>query len=157
MISKLRNRHRLIWLPISFIVFAIFVFIGNRELTPLNEMLPGVSKKVETLYLVDEATVDWESESLNAQIARDGENNLVLTLSSEEYINKPDLLLYLNRIGGQVLTRESILIGSFAQNPDQNFLLPDSSLTNGSVFVLYSLPKNEVVDVAQVTVKEDNQ
>ena len=156
MISKLRSRHRLIWFPIIALVVVIVIITGPRLLTPLNDVLPGFSTNTEVLQLVDEATIAWENENVSAAISRNADNALILSITSNSYINKPDLLLYMNRIGGSNVTRESLLIGSFAQNNSQHFTLPDSSLTNGSVFILYSLPKNEVVDIATVTVGRGN-
>ena len=152
MINKLRSRHRLLWFPIALLVIIVVIVTGERVLVPLNEHLPGLSKDVRVLQLVDNASVEWENEGLAAQISRSETNELVLSITAEQYINKPDLLVYMNRIGGRALTNESLLVGSFAQNKSQNFVLPDSSLTDGSVFILYSLPKNEVVDVAEVSV-----
>ena len=151
MIRQLRKRHQLIWIPVVIIAVIILVLSPSELVYKLNASLPGISKNFETLSLIEEATISWNDLDADGKVFRSENDELVFEMESREYISQPDILLYLNRIGGSKLTNDSILLGTYQQNDTQQWILPDSSFTDGSILILYSLPKKKVVASAEVT------
>ena len=158
MIRKLRRNHGLLFIPLAIIVFLILIVSPSEIKFPVNEFLPGLSKSTEAVYLVESAQVNWDkSEALSSSIYRSENGQLVLQIYTYDYLNYPDMLVYLNRVGGSSLNSDSWLLGSFQQNESQQLVIPDSSLVNGSSFILYSLPKKEVVSVGELDLSEEGE
>jgi hypothetical protein len=142
MIQPLRAWHRRVFtalaavLPITF--GAAMMVRPSAPSTPAG--VPSGSYQSKT---------DWKSHPIATRVRTVGTDRII-EVTAEKDILEPDLLVYLTATApGKSLPGDARLLGSFRSKA--TYLLP-TEVSRGSVLVLYSGARREVVDVAPLGV-----
>ena len=161
MIAKLRHRHRILF-PVLAILIVVVAIFGLKEKPDIeNTELPGYFNEV-TIYDVEQISTHfilWDKDGIDDYLTSLKTDSSIFYLQLEVHrkFNQADPLIYLNMNGESVISEKSVLLGSLNNNHFHFFKLPltDIAKIDSSKFLIYSLPKHEIINIGEILKRED--
>ncbi len=154
MISKLRQRHRRVFIALGvFLPVAFAIGIAARQPAPGAGKLPIAPDVVPRTFATagDTRPIQFAKAPVQAKWLRAANEpgRFAIELTADRNFVKPDLIVYWvagNPNSTDALPEDAFLLGAFGPTA---LFLPKQATNASGVLVLYSLADGEIVDVSQ--------
>ncbi len=161
MIRPLRIRHRAMMAVLAVVIPLVFVAgLMAREPIPVMEQLPEavVSLAQPSLaHQILEADDLWTVAPITTRVFGDATpaTHLAVELTPQASLKLPDVLVYwAPQQPAGMLPGDSFLVSSLDGTETVRGALPEAALRTDGFLILFSLARQEVIDVAPLTTRQ---